>query len=96
MTTTRESVNSSEPSVRRRVSPRLARWVGVAAFSVLTLLPTLAGAQEAELDRIEAICVLAQQDTKAAFKDILALGAELGPTTPYVVQRQYLRTRFKL
>ncbi len=55
-----------------------------------------AAAQQATLDRIDAIYVLSEKDNATALQQIRALGAELPATAPYAVQREYLSTRIDL
>ncbi|QTN27486.1 diguanylate cyclase [Rhodoferax sp. AJA081-3] len=52
--------------------------------------------QQETLDRIDAVYGLSQRNNTEALAQIRTLGEQLSPTTPYVVQREYLITRIDL
>jgi diguanylate cyclase (GGDEF)-like protein len=68
----------------------------VAIFSLFVGWPSRAMAQQDALTRIDAIYLLSERDNGEALKQIRSLGAELGTTTPYSLQRVYLERRIVL
>lgn len=81
-----------------QVCPSLCplRWTVIALFALASALPLRGTAGQTDLDRIDAIYSLAESDTRAAFKGVEALGATLGPQTPYLVRRKYFMARIEL
>ena len=92
------SIVSSRDTVRARddFSPGSLRWALVALVVVMSTMPLPGNAGQADLDRIDAMVLLAESDTRAALKEAVAIGVTLGPQTPYPVRRAYLRTRIEL
>ena len=81
-----------------QVCPSLGplRWMVIALFALASALPLPGTAGQTDLDRIDAIYLLAENNKRAALKEVEALGTTLGPQTPYVVRRKYFMARIEL
>ena len=92
------SIVSSRDAVRARDDSSLGslRWALVALVVVLSATPLSSHAAQGDMERVDAIYLLAESDTGTALKEVVAMGVTLGPQTPYVVKRNYLMARIEL